>query len=240
MATINSWANTISSAAVTLNGGAVNISTDNAANAVNIGLGTTARTISIGNSGAAHVVNIGSTTGAASMALKYGTADFTLASATGTIMAALDTGEVTKPLQPLFNASLSATQNNVTGNGTVYTVIYDTETTDVNSDYNNATGVFTAPVTGKYFLTARNFATGIGVQTTGQTNISTTPANYGVGYQSPVGSAAAGGNLSLGGGIVVALTAGDTATATMTYSGSTQTVGALGSGASFFMGYLIA
>lgn len=239
MATINSWGNVISDAAVTLNGGTLSLGTENAANAINIGLGTIGRTISIGNSAAAHIVNIGSTTGAAQMALKYGTADFTLASATGTVMSALDSGEVLKPLNPLFNAVLSATQNNVTGDGTIYTVIYDTETTDVNGDYDNTTGIFTAPVTGKYFLNARNFATGIGLQSTGQTNISTTPANYGVGYQGPAGSAAAGGNLSLGGGIVVALTAGDTATATMTYSGSTKTVGALGT-ACYFMGFLIA
>lgn len=61
-------------------------------------------------------------------------------------------GERTMPLQPAFSAYLSSTVSNVTGNGTTYSIIFDTEIFDQNSDYNNSTGVFTAPVTGRYFL----------------------------------------------------------------------------------------
>ena len=56
-----------------LQGGTVDIATDNAANAVEIGTGTTARAIGLGNSAAAHVIDIGSTTGAASLSLLAGT-----------------------------------------------------------------------------------------------------------------------------------------------------------------------
>lgn len=59
-------------------------------------------------------------------------------------------GEVTKPLQPSFLAYNSAIDSDVTGDNTLYTVICDTEIFDKNSDYNNATGVFTAPVTDTY------------------------------------------------------------------------------------------
>jgi len=61
-------------------------------------------------------------------------------------------GERTLPLQSLFLAYLSTTVNSVTGDGTGYVVIYDTVIKDYGSDYNNATGVFTAPTTGRYYF----------------------------------------------------------------------------------------
>jgi hypothetical protein len=63
-----------------------------------------------------------------------------------------DNGEMTNASQPAFLAFNSVTDTNQTGAGTVATVIFDTEVFDQNADYNNATGVFTAPVTGRYFL----------------------------------------------------------------------------------------
>jgi len=210
--------------ASTINGGAVNIGTDNAANAINIGTGGTARTILIGSSPADHNLTVGSSNGAAtstfqcgsgqltlrsingpfyllsnggsmqmysgtgsirisddaaattvklgtgagskvvtvgstnttsSLALKYGTADFTIASATGTTMSILDTGEMTMPLQPAFFALLVTDDANISGAGTIYNVgtnVAFTEVYDVNSDF-ATTGIFTAPVTGKYHFT---------------------------------------------------------------------------------------
>lgn len=62
-------------------------------------------------------------------------------------------GIVTKPEQPAFLAYLSATANNVTGDGTSYTVACNTEVFDQGSDYDNAsTYTFTAPVTGRYLF----------------------------------------------------------------------------------------
>lgn len=51
---------------------------------------------------------------------------------------------------PGFLAYLSADQANVTGNGTYATLIADTEVYDTAGGYDNTTGIFTAPVTGKY------------------------------------------------------------------------------------------
>jgi hypothetical protein len=62
-------------------------------------------------------------------------------------------GEVTKPLNPLFNAK-SALQSNVTGDNTIYTVLFATENDDVGSNYNTSNGTFTAPVTGMYQFNA--------------------------------------------------------------------------------------
>ena len=56
--------------------------------------------------------------------------------------------------QPAFCAYRSSLQANVTGNGTAVSLVYDTELYDITNNYNNATGVFTAPVDGLYSFTA--------------------------------------------------------------------------------------
>jgi len=60
--------------------------------------------------------------------------------------------ERTMPLQPAFFAYNSTLRSDVTGDGTAYTLIFNTVVLDQNSDYNNTTGVFTAPVTGFYMF----------------------------------------------------------------------------------------
>lgn len=63
-------------------------------------------------------------------------------------------GELNQPLQPAFNAYLASSDNNVTGNGTIWylgSTTALTERFDQTSDF-NTNGTFTAPVTGKYHL----------------------------------------------------------------------------------------
>ncbi|MBI4185292.1 MAG: hypothetical protein HY521_14970 [Proteobacteria bacterium] len=69
---------------------------------------------------------------------------------TGNYMRVNANGEVAWPLQSAFHAVPSGNLANVTGNGAVYTVIFDGEAFDQNGDYDAATGIFTAPVTGRY------------------------------------------------------------------------------------------
>lgn len=52
--------------------------------------------------------------------------------------------------QPAFLAYLNTSVTDVTGDGTQYTVIYDTEVYDQSSNFNLATSTFTAPFTGRY------------------------------------------------------------------------------------------
>jgi hypothetical protein len=76
-------------------------------------------------------------------------------------------GYWTAPNQPLFSAYQSASVSNVTGDGTLYTVICNTEIIDRNGDYNNATGTFLAPITGTYLLLTHILCVDIGAAHTG-------------------------------------------------------------------------
>ena len=62
------------------------------------------------------------------------------------------TGAVTMPAQPAFQVASNTMQNNITVGGSPVTVVYGTEVFDQNSDFTSNT--FTAPVTGKYQLSA--------------------------------------------------------------------------------------
>ena len=64
-----------------------------------------------------------------------------------------DDGVVLTPGQPAFLAYNASTITNITGNNTQYTGIFGTEVFDQNGDYNGST-TFTAPVTGRYRLSA--------------------------------------------------------------------------------------
>jgi hypothetical protein len=89
-------------------------------------------------------------------------------------------GEVTFPSTPSFLAQTDAgsAQNNVTGAGTVYTILYPTEIYDVNSDYSSPT--FTAPVTGKYYFWGCVQATALdAAATSGGFGIATSNRTYG-------------------------------------------------------------
>ncbi len=156
---------TVPGGAVTFNSGTqtMNISSDASATTVNMATGAGAK-----------VVTLGSTNGASSLSLKYGTADMTLASATGTVLSALDTGEITMPLQSAFLAQLASAASNKTGNGTNYTLGTDalTEIFDQNADF-NTNGTFTAPVTGRYMLGGQGVLTGCTIAAIFTINITT-------------------------------------------------------------------
>ncbi|OGT44272.1 MAG: hypothetical protein A3F13_02580 [Gammaproteobacteria bacterium RIFCSPHIGHO2_12_FULL_40_19] len=78
-------------------------------------------------------------------------------SALGTtnVVSASTAGVINYPLQPAFFVIRSTALVDVVGDSaTPYLIIYDSELFDQGSDYNNATGVFTAPVTGRYQFAA--------------------------------------------------------------------------------------
>lgn len=60
--------------------------------------------------------------------------------------------QLTMPNQPAFHAGLNGSAYQNITNGTDLTVVFDAERFDQGGDYNTSTGIFTAPVTGRYCL----------------------------------------------------------------------------------------
>lgn len=120
------------------------------------------------------------------------------------------TGRFTNSAQPCFCAILSTTQSNVTGDGTLYTIIFDTERFDRGSNYNNTTGIFTAPVTGIYHFSAYALYQDCTSNANTEIRLVTTAKTYLFGNYGGV-SLNVGGNFPIGFSLTVDMSAGDTA-----------------------------
>jgi len=122
----------------------------------NVTLGGTTPTLTIGDAGAedakivfdgnAQDYHIGLDDSADSLTIGLGS---TLG--TTTHMKFDSTGAITKPLQPAFSAGITSTISNIAIDS-LQTTTLDNEIYDVNGDFSSNT--FTAPVTGKYQLSA--------------------------------------------------------------------------------------
>ena len=123
--------------------------------------------------------------------------------------------------QPLVVAYQSANQTNKTGDGTAYTILFDTVTKDQNSNYNSGTGVFTAPVAGVYACFAQITITNLIVGHTGASGGFTGLATSGA--CNPFAMSASG-TLTLTYSGVFSLAAGTTFSTPITVTGSTKTV----------------
>lgn len=145
---------------------------------------------------------------------------------------------MTNTSQPCFAYYCNAPVTNVSGDGTNYTCLFQTQLFDQGSNFSSNT-TFTAPVTGKYqfnlsVLTQNNLAThnpNFRLVINGSTNY--VFGNYG-------GSFVA--NFLLTGSIVVAMNATDTATVVLQTSNGTKTVGVYGAAGdprTIFSGFLV-
>jgi hypothetical protein len=143
------------------------------------------------------------------------------AGAYSTVFKSFQNGEISQPLQPSFLATAPANTANVTGDGTSFTVEFDTEIYDQGADYNAGTYIFTAPVTGRYLLSGHVLLTNLaGTHTTRSMDIITSNRTYGC----ITNDASTVGVMPLDFSVVADMDANDTARVTVTVSGGAKTV----------------
>jgi len=133
-------------------------------------------------------------------------------------------GEVTMAAQPAFHALDSSANANQTGSSGTYTVTFETEVFDQNSDF--ATPTFTAPVTGRYLIAAMVHIDGV-TTSAGRYNMSIVTSNRT--YQNLVDfDAAFDGVLDIPYTVIADMDAADTATITIAGTGEGSNVWDIG------------
>ncbi len=144
---------------------------------------------------------------------------------------------------PCFLAVISGSDvADVTGDGTAYTPIFNSEIYDQSASYDNTTGIFTAPVTGRYAFGCTLYVKGwTGSHTGGNILLVASNRTLGLERANPYGIRDAGAAFTMKGFTYVDMDAADTARITFSASGSTKVVDLAGGGdACFFYGSLVA
>lgn len=142
--------------------------------------------------------------------------------------------------QPAFSARNTTLRSNVTGSGTAYTILCNTADINRGSDYSTSTGIFTAPVDGDYLFGATVQLNGVtSAMTDASLRILTSHQDYYVFILT--GTCKSVNNiLTLGGTVLVPLTAGETARAIVTATGAGSDVASVpNNGVTVFWGYLL-
>jgi len=238
MATQNSLNKTsagfTSTAGLTSSGGAISL--NSGTSSLNISTDASATTVNIATGAAVKTATFGSTNSTSATAIKSGTGNIALNSG----LTVDSSGRMTNSTQPCFLAINSATDANATGDGTIVNPVqFDSEIYDIGSNF--ASNVFTAPKTGKYYLSAVVLLSGA-VGNSASISIVTTARTFVEGGLNNSNVSSAGGFCGLFGFALADMTAGDTAQISCTVSGATKTVGIFGAASpfTFFQGYLVA
>ena len=131
-------------------------------------------------------------------------------------------------LQPAFFAYPSSTITNVTGDGTSYTIIWNAELYDVGSNFNTATGTFTAPIAGKYLFNCTCNTQGMSAGTTSYVLAIVTSGGNTYRLGTLVFTAGTFIQYTASGSVEISLAASETVTTTIAVSGGTLTADVAG------------
>lgn len=166
---------------------------------------------------------------------------------TNNVMSVATNGAINYPLQPSFLAVNNADQNNVTGDGTDYTITFVNEIFDQGNNF-DGTSTFTAPVTGRYLF---NTVFQLSEMTSAMTNCLSTFVTSNATYRPSQGnywaqSVQSGGSglLQINMTIIADMDAGDTCVVKTRCIGGTKVADVQGATAAgfrtpAFAGYLI-
>lgn len=180
----------------------------------------------IGNTGAFDVANLTSGSG------------ISITNAPGSITIASTT--VPPVLTPVFIARKTATASDVTGDGTNYTIIFDTADSNVGAAYDTATGVFTAPDTDDYTFMFCVETADIGLaHTLMDIKIVTGAGKEAHGFYGNPYVSAVSGRLQISQSVAMVIAAADTVHVSFTVSNGTKTVDVVGAATyeTWFAGY---
>lgn len=158
------------------------------------------------------------------------------------IMRVDTTGVINYPLQCAILAVNSITRTDVTGDGTSYTIPFNSTIFDQNSDFNTGTGTFTAPRTGRYLLSAGVLLSQIAAGHNQLVlRIVTSNRTYEIFAANAGNMRDVNNNLICNGTVLADMDAADTATVSINVAGSTKTVDVASTGPdTFFSVYLAA
>lgn len=151
-------------------------------------------------------------------------------------------GILTNTTQPVFLVYLNSSVNNVTGDGTTYSVLFDTTAYDIGGNITlNSAGktIFTAPVTGTYQFNLSLSATVVLIGISGEVQVTLigTSSSY---QNSAFPYNYIGGNFGIS--TTMKLTAGDTVYANYLANAVSKNIGLVGGAAPFvtwWSGYLV-
>jgi hypothetical protein len=124
---------------------------------------------------------------------------------------------------PAFLATANV-QSNVTGDGPAASVNFVNEIFDTNSNYNDTTGLFTAPCQGRYSFNVTIALAGLtSSHTTGEIKLTTSNRDYIIGYGNFYAMSTSG-ELTINGAVLADMDSGDTAYVIVTVSGGAKDV----------------
>ena len=196
--------------------------------------------LTTGVSGVLPIANGG--TNANSMATSTGIVKYDGTSLVTSSTAKIDSSNrYTNTSQPAFTIYRDSTINDVTGDGTVYTVVFNQTKFDQNSNITGGT-TFTAPVAGKYFFTCNVYLSGMLSGHTGAV-IKILRGSTIIGFiaYNPFAAIADGsGACSINCSCFTALAVSDTVTVTAAVSGGTKVIDIANNGeGTNFSGFLV-
>ncbi len=134
--------------------------------------------------------------------------------------------QATAITSPIFQAYLSGNQSNVTGDGTVYTIPFDSTSVNTGSAFNTGTGVFTAPSTGTYLITGTVYLVELASfagMSSASVDIVATSGSFVV-YTVNPSTMNGNATLALPFSSIIQMTSGDTAHITIDVGSGTKTV----------------